>query len=390
MVLTMLIYDEGVISALKRVYGDFYRDFLEAITKPGSRLYLRVNTLKTSVGEIIDRLRGRGIDVYVDEELGEAIYIPIQGPYKVELHDKKVVVDKYAAESVYLGSHLYVPGVVKCSSDIEKGDEVSIVSENGVVVGEGIAMLSCSEMLERKKGLAVKTIRSVYRAPPIRELPEYREGLIYPQSLPAMYVSRVVDPKPGEIIVDMCAAPGGKTGHMVELSRGKAYIFAFDHSRKRIEEMKNTLDRLGYRQLVEIWRADSRYLHIDFPWIKADKILIDPPCSALGVRPKIYDRKSYSDIVSASRYQIQFLKSASIIVKIGGIIVYSTCTVTVEENEDVIERFINENRCFDVIDTNISRGSRGVFGDNRELYTRFHPHIHDTTGYFIAKIKRKC
>jgi len=390
MVLTMLIYDEGVISALKRVYGDFYRDFLEAITKPGSRLYLRVNTLKTSVGEIIDRLRGRGIDVYADEELSEAIYIPIQGPYKVELHDKKVIVDKYATESVYLGSHLYVPGVVKCSSSIEKGDEVSIVSENGVVVGEGIAMLSCSEMLKRKKGIAVKTIRSVYRAPPIRELPEYRDGLVYPQSLPAMYVSRVVDPKPGEIIVDMCAAPGGKTSHMVELSRGKAYIFAFDHSRKRIDEMKNTLDRLGYRQLVEIWRADSRYLHIDFPWIKADKILIDPPCSALGVRPKIYDRKSYSDIISASRYQIQFLTSASRIVKIGGIIVYSTCTVTVEENEDVIERFINENRCFDVIDTNISRGSRGVFGDNRELYTRFHPHIHDTTGYFIAKIKRKC
>ncbi len=390
MALNMFVYDEGVISALKRVYGDFYRDFLEAIAKPSSRFYLRVNTLKTSVGEVVDRLRSRGIDVHVDEEISEAIYIPIQGPYKVVLHDKKVIVDKYAAESVYLGSHLYVPGVIRCSNNIEKGDEVSIVSENGVVVGEGIAMLSCSEMLKRKKGIAITIVRSVYRAPSVRELPEYRDGLIYPQSLPAMYVSRVVDPKPGEIIIDMCAAPGGKTSHMVELSRGKAYIFAFDHSRKRINEMKNTLDRLGYRQLVEIWRADSRYLHIDFPWIKADKILIDPPCSALGVRPKIYDRKSYSDIVSASRYQIQFLVAASKIVKIGGVIVYSTCTVTVEENEDVIERFINENRCFEVIDTGISRGSRGVFGNNKELYTRFHPQMHDTTGYFIAKIKRRC
>ncbi len=390
MALNMFLYDEGVISALKRVYGDSYANFLEAISRPSSRLYLRVNTLRTTTENVVDRLRERGISVYIDEELSEAIYIPIQGPYKVGLHDKNVVVDKYAAESVYLGSHLYIPGVLRCSSDIGKGSEVSIVSENGVVVGEGIALVSCDEMLRRRNGVAVIIVKSVYRAPPIRELPEYRDGLIYPQSLPAMYVSRTVDPRPGEVVVDMCAAPGGKTSHMVELSRGRAYIFAFDHSRKRIDELKNVLNRLGYIQLVEIWRTDSRYLHIDFPWIRADKILIDPPCSALGVRPKIYDRKSYSDIISTSRYQIQFLKSASKIVKVGGVIVYSTCTVTVEENEDIIERFVMENRCFEAVDTGILRGSRGVSGINRELYTRFHPHIHDTTGYFIAKIVRKC
>ncbi|HDI02364.1 MAG TPA: 16S rRNA methyltransferase, partial [Ignisphaera sp.] len=111
---------------------------------------------------------------------------------------------------------------------------------------------------------------------------------------------------------------------------------------------------------------------------------------ALGVRPKLYDKKSYRDIVIASRYQEQFLRTALTIVRPMGIVVYSTCTVTIEENEELIERLADSNPCIEIVDTGIKRGSRGVYGKYRDLHTRFHPHIHDTTGYFIAKLRRKC
>lgn len=387
-----LDYDIGVLEAIKRVYGDLYRAFLDAIIKPSRRMYARVNRLKADTGKVIDSIRSRGVQVFHDEELEEAIYFPIEGPYSIELNDygSVIVADKYAAEAVYFGSNLYIPGVIRCPSTVRSGDEVTIITPHGLPIARGIAVVSCSEVKRLKRGIAVEVVRSVYRAPKVVELPEYRAGLIYPQSLAAMYVVRALEPRPGDLIVDSCAAPGGKTGHVIEYSMGKAFVIAFDRSKRRLEEMRREFERLGHTPFVEMWRADSRYLHIDFSWIRADKIVVDPPCTSLGVRPKLYDFKRYSDIISASRYQVQFLKSASKILKVGGVIIYSTCTITVEENEEVIENIISGDKCLKVVDTGISRGSRGVSTQHSHNYTRFHPHIHDTTGYFIAKLIKVC
>jgi 16S rRNA (cytosine967-C5)-methyltransferase len=388
----LLYYDDALLDALRRVYGDGLKLFLDAIQRPGSRLYARVNTLKVSAGEIIDRLRMRGVEVYRDEELEEAIYFPVKGPYRIEVLDKRIVVDKRAAESIYMGANVYAPGVIDCIG-VRKGDEVTVVADDGTPVANAIAVADCENIVSAgaRRGLVAETIRSVYTAPKIRELPEYIEGLIYPQSLPAMYVTHVLDPRPGELIVDACAAPGGKTTHIVEYSMGKAHVLAFDHSRKRLRELVDSLKRLGEDGLVDVWRADSRYLHVDFPWIRADKAVVDPPCTDLGVRPKVFDRKSYADVLNASRYQIQFLRSVLQVVKPGGVIVYSTCTVTVEENEEVIERFVEESGCVEAVDIDIRRGSRGVPGyKHSNSFLRFHPHIHDVTGYFIAKLVKKC
>lgn len=389
--INQLSYDEPLKRTLARVYGKDLDKILEVLTKPSNRYYIRVNMLRTSPATVIESLRSRGIEVYRDEELPEAIYMPVKGPYNVELKDKVVVVNKYAAESVYMGSHLYVPGIVKCPSNVRQGDDVTIVAENGVIVGEGRILIDCRDVIKMRYGLAVEVTRSVYKIPPIKDLPEYKEGWIYPQSLPAMYATRVLDPKPYELIVDVCAAPGGKTGHAVELSKGGAHVIAFDHSRKRLRDMIIELDRLGHTQFVEIWRADSRYLHIDFSWVKADKVIIDPPCSALGVRPKIFDVKTYKEILNVVKYQIQFLRSATKILKKGGILIYSTCTMTLEENEELIEAFLEEERCLEPQPVEVSRGSRGFRGSRYgDMYLRFHPHIHDTSGYFIAKLAKKC
>ncbi len=387
-----LDYDTRLLDALRRVYGQSLGLFIESVGSPGRRLYVRVNTLRVEPGVLLDRLAERGVEAHRDEVLPEAVYFRVEGPFRVDRGDKVVVASKEAAESVALGANLYAPGVVKCPGDVRRGDEVTVVTRSGLPVGEGVAARDCREVIGSRRGLVVEVFRSLYRTVRVRELPEFAEGLVYPQSLPAMYVARQLEPAPGELVVDLCAAPGGKTGHVVELSGGGARVIAFDRSRGKVERMREELSRLGHLPSVEAWVADSRYADEDFPWLRPDKVIVDPPCSALGVRPKLEDRKSYGDVLALMNYQLQFLRAASRMVKPGGTVVYSTCTVTVEENEEVIERMLEEDRCLEVGEVRADRASRGVHGQYRELFARFHPHEHDTPGYFIAKLvkKRSC
>lgn len=384
--MSRLNYDLQLIDALRRVYGDSTQYFLDSLDKPPSRYYVRVNTLRTSAEYIISKLRGRGIEVYRDEFLKEAIYFPVKGPYEIPPTGRFVVADKKAAESVMLGSDLYVPGVM--GGDFRKGDEVNVVTPFKEVVAYGIAEINSSDIGRVGRGIAVKVLKSMYEVVKIRELPEFMEGLIYPQSLPSMIVGNLVSPKGGEVVVDMCAAPGGKTGHLVELSLGKASIYAFDHSKKKVDQMVEELSRLGHAGSVRVFKADSRYLHLDFSWLRADKVVVDPPCSALGVVPKLYDSKHYSDIKVLSNYQFQFLKTAAKIVRNGGLITYSTCTVTIEECEEVVERAVKELG-LKVVEPEFRLGSIGITSAPWGAYLmRFHPHIHRTPGYFIALLKR--
>ncbi len=387
-----LDYDAPLLEALRRVYGQRLGLFIESIGTPGERLYARVNTLRVEPGVLLDRLAERGVEALRDEELPEAIYFRVRGPFRVELKDRVVVASKEAAESVALGANLYAPGVVKCPGDVRRGDEVTVVTRSGLPVGEGVAARDCREVPGSRRGLVVEVYRSLYETVRVRELPEFAEGLIYPQSLPAMYVARQLKLEPGELVVDLCAAPGGKTGHAIELSGGRVRVIAFDRSRGKVERMREELSRLGHLPFVEAWVADSRYAHEDFSWLKPDEVVVDPPCSALGVRPKLEDRKTYGSVLALVNYQLQFLRAASRMVKPGGVVIYSTCTVTVEENEEVIERILEEVECLEVDEVRVGRASRGVYGRYRELFARFHPHEHGTPGYFIAKLvkRRSC
>lgn len=387
MVATVFIdYDEELISTLSKVYGDDLYKFLDSLKRPPSRYYVRVNTLRTPTDELIRRLRVRGIEVYKDEYLDEAIYFPVRHNPNIPSVSNYVIADKKASESVILGSDLYIPGVL--GGKFRKGSEVNILTPYGDVIAYGIAIVDSEDIKKGSKGVAVKTIKSLYEVIKVRELPEYSEGLIYPQSLPSILVSRLLNPQANEVIVDMCAAPGGKTGHLVELSKGKAVVYAFDHSVRKVEDMIKELSRLGHLSSVKVFKADSRYLHTDFPWLLADKVLIDPPCSTLGVIPKVFDVKRYKDIITLSKYQFQFISEAVRIVRKGGLITYSTCTVTLEENEENIRRAIKELG-LEVVEPYIKVGTRGLVDELwGEYLLRFHPHIHGTPGYFIALLKK--
>jgi len=381
-------YDTELLKSLKKVYGCELENFFTALRRPGKRLYVRVNTILTNAHSIIDSLQRKGIHVFKDELLDEAIYFSIEGPFDVPFEKTLVIVDKRTAESVLLGANVYAPGVLGFIGEPEVGDYVTVVSPIMEPVGWGVLKANIDSIREVRKGLAVEVLISKYRTVKIRELEEYEKGLLYEQSLPAMITTTILDPKPQEVIVDMCAAPGGKTTHIYQLTKGKAKIYAFDHSRSKIKKMRRELKRLKMHG-ISVEKADSRYLHIDYPGLKnkVDRIVLDPPCSAIGVRPKLYDEKKYSDIVNLAQYQIQFFKPAYELLKKGGILVYSTCTVTLEENELLLEKVLEKYR-FEIEKIDLKIGCSGVEVEFKNHVLRFHPHINDTPGYFIAKLRK--
>jgi len=378
-------YPKDLVEVLVSRYG-VERTFslLQSLKTPGSHYAIRVNTLKVSREELVKRLKNRGIEVKEHPHIDEALLIPVRGPYEVPKTDKVVVAEKYAAESVMVGSHLYSPGVLY-AGNVRRGDEVCVSDIHGQVVGYGVARLDSSEMGRGKKGLAVEISISRFKMPSLRNLPEYEDGFLYDQSIPAMLASIVLEPKPGDVIVDMCAAPGGKATHIAQLIENKGKVYAFDSSKTRLNKLIENVKRLAAK-CVEPILADSRYVSMDYPSLKADKVLVDPPCSALGVRPKLYENNDLKSILNSSNYQKQFLKEAAKIVKSGGIIVYSTCTFMREENEDIASYAESELK-LRLEEQNLVLGDKGEFSssDKAKLVQRFYPDKHDTPGYFIAK-----
>jgi 16S rRNA (cytosine967-C5)-methyltransferase len=356
--------------------------YFENVRKPPRRYYIRVNTLKISTDELVKRFRDKGLVTYRDEVLEEALWFPTEGPSKVESSAKYIVADKYAAESVYLGSNLYGPGVLYMPSNINAGDEVNVISPNGEVVALGIAKVDSSTFRRGFRGIVVEVIKSVYRLPKLRDLDEWRFGLFYEQSLPAQWVGRLIDPRPGEFIVDMCSAPGGKATHVAQLSVNRATVLAVDRSWAKVRQVEYNAARLGAR--LQTYIEDSRFLPNNHPELtgNVDKVLIDPPCSDAGVRPKLYYRLTMRDVVNYMNYQRQFIKAAHALLKLGGVLVYSTCTLPPMENEENVKWAVELG--FNVEYVNIPAGQRAFDGLSR----RFHPHIQDTPGFFMAKLTK--
>lgn len=379
---------EAATRSLFRVYGSCLEVLLKRLQAPPRRLYARVNTLKIAREEVIELLRSEGFEAYPDEEIPDAIYFIVEGPFRVECEsEKKIVVDLKTANSLLLGSNLYKPGILKMPR-FEKGEYVLAVTPKGTPVSCLKTVMSSVQVRAVSKGLVAVNVSSPYRAPRLGESKTLERGLIYPQSAPSIITSHLLQPEQEALVVDLNAAPGGKTSHVVQLTRGRARIVAFDRSEMKVSMLKNTLSRLGLDINVVSIPADSRYAWIDFKLEgKADRVLIDPPCSNLGVRPVIDYERTLKDIQDLSNYQKQFLKAAFHVLRRGGLLVYSTCTLTLEENEENILYAIEElglTPCEppDPVPHAEKVKYRGVVG------FRFSPLKDDMPGYFIAVLTK--
>ncbi|MEM2942558.1 MAG: RsmB/NOP family class I SAM-dependent RNA methyltransferase [Candidatus Bathyarchaeia archaeon] len=320
-------------------------------------------------------------------QIREAVFTHVEGPLTVPAVQKRIVVDKFTAESVLQGAHVYAPGVLRCSR-LKHGDYVAVTDVHGQVVAAGVMRMGETEILTLRRGLAVEVTSPMYRAFSLRETEEYSQGLFYPQSLPAMVTSRILDPSPGETVVDMNCSPGGKLSHICQLMQNTGRVVGVDRNKKKVEIAGRNLQRLGCTNVTLI-SHDARYLDVDYPSLRADKCLVDPPCSALGLAPKLYVDLSEKSIRNLADYQRQFLNAASRITKSGGRIVYSVCTITEQECEEVA-RFGVENLGLELAEQKLYLGVAGLksFGSEASLLQRFDPRKHGI-GYFIAHFRKR-
>ncbi len=380
-------FPSDVVTLLSESFGfERCENILASLKKPPPFYYLRVNMLATDRDKVIEALGELGVEAFPHPQIEEAVGIPVKGPFEVEACEKTVVADKLACESVMVGADLYAPGVITAKG-VKRGDKVSVMDKYGHLVAIGTALMDAWEMHTLKSGLAVKITHSIYKIPSIRGTNIYEDGWVYEQSLPAIITSRILDPKPGSIVVDMCAAPGGKATHIAQLMKGEGLVLAFDRSKSRIKKLEEHMKRMKLKNIV-VLSGDSRFIHLEYPKLRADAVLVDPPCSDLGLRPKLYEEKKASMIKATAEYQRQFLRAAVRILKPGGILVYSTCTITLEENEKNVEFCVKELG-LEVEEQPLYLGDRGI-GTFREanLTQRFFPDIHETPGFFIAKLRK--
>ncbi len=379
-------FSEDTLRELQRVYCSELEAVIHALKSAGQRYFVRVNTLKTTPEEVAKKLGQRGFEVTQHEMIPEALSVPIQGPFEVTPCSKKVMVEKFTAESVLKGANVYAPGIVRCSK-LRLSDTVSIIDDEGEVLASGIARMNENQILTFRKGLAIEVTDARYRVPSFRETREFRDALIYPQSLPAILTSRILDPKPNETVLDMTCSPGGKLSHIAQLMNNQGRILGVDRNRQKINAAMETCARMGCSN-VTLFIHDSRYLHSDFPLLGPDKILVDPPCSALGIMPKVYEHTTLDEIEALALYQRQFLSEASKIVKPDGRVVYSVCTLSLQECEQNIA--YAETRCNMTIQEQtpiIGKSGVSLKDSPTHRCQRFHPHK-DDAGYFIASLQR--
>ena len=375
-----------VIRIVDEVFDGAGEAVLESLVNPARTYYVRCNTLRIKPVELKNRLEGQGFSIEQNPMIPEALGIQVEGPFVVPLAKQKIVVNKRTAESALQGANVYAPGIVNCGS-MRIGDEVTIISDLGEVIATGRAMMSANDVLTFRKGLAIRVDHSRFIGPHVRELSEFSQGLLYPQSLAAMATAHVLDPKPDEMIVDVNCAPGGKLSHISQLMNNSGKVFGFDRNSQKIDQARQNVTILGCRNVV-LGIHDSRYLHKDFSGLKADRVLIDPPCSALGLRPKVHDFTTLDRVNHLADYQKQFIKAASEIVRPGGVIVYSVCTFTPQECEQAV-KFAEQECDLQILEQRPFLGSEGLstYGNAALSCQRFHPHTHEI-GYFIAKFLR--
>lgn len=220
----------------------------------------------------------------------------------------------------------------------------------------------------------------------------YKDGLISIQDESSMLVAHAVAPNGEEMVLDSCAAPGGKTTHMGEKMDNKGKIIALDlhaHKTKLIDEQAM---RLGLSN-IETRQMDARKIGEFFEPQTFDKILVDAPCSGLGVlkrKPDAKYTKTEADLHSLSAIQLTILRKVSGLVKAGGTITYSTCTVGREENEAIIDAFLEENKEFERDLTLASRLPEAVKPYVNENTVQILPQYFGSDGFFIASIRRKA
>lgn len=236
-------------------------------------------------------------------------------------------------------------------------------------------------------------------AVPLGATPEYLAGHYILQAASSFLPVMALAPQENERVLDMASAPGGKTTHIAALMKNTGCIFANDSNKSRAKGLIGNIHRLGAKNVI-VCNYDAR----EFPKVIGgfDRVLLDAPCSGTGVIAKdasVKTNKTERDFLMLPHLQKQLLLSAIDSVdhasKTGGYIVYSTCSVTVEENEQVVQYVLNKRPNVKLVETGLAFGKEGFtsymgksFDKNMKMTRRYYPHAYNVDGFFVSKFKK--
>ncbi|XP_058914323.1 tRNA (cytosine(72)-C(5))-methyltransferase NSUN6 isoform X1 [Kogia breviceps] len=362
--------NEEVVSALgKEAAERRFETLLHKLSCPPSFTTVRVNTHLASVqhvksllfGELQKQFNGLSFPILQHPDLRDVLLIPVIGPRNhIKQQPCEVIVGAQCGNAVLRGAHVYVPGIVSASKFMKGGDVVSVYSDikgkckkgakefdgTKIFLGNGISELSRKEIfssLPELKGIGVRMTDPVYLSPSFDSvLPSY----LFLQNLPSAVVSHVLDPQPGEKILDLCAAPGGKTTHIAALMHDQGEVIALDKISNKVEKIKQNALLLGLNSIRAFCFDGTKALKLDMvedtdgepPFLPEsfDRILLDAPCSGMGQRPNMACTWTLKEVTSYQPLQRKLFTVAAELLKPGGVLVYSTCTVTLAENEELV------------------------------------------------------
>ena len=231
------------------------------------------------------------------------------------------------------------------------------------------------------------TYKLIETKKPLTRTRSFSQGLFYIQDKASCLAAEIADPKPGNTVLDVCAAPGSKTTYLAQLMENKGKIVSVDYSRRRIQVWKRETELMGVNIAQPIVADARKTLPLT---LSADLVVLDPPCTSTGTFGKTPDAKwrlTKRSILGMAKIQSEMIEQCAEYVKDGGFMVYSTCSITLEENEMVIENFLKLHPDFKPVDTKPRIGLPGLRGLTK--CQRLYPHINECNGFFVAKLMKE-
>ncbi|WP_408954398.1 16S rRNA (cytosine(967)-C(5))-methyltransferase RsmB [Natroniella sp. ANB-PHB2] len=219
----------------------------------------------------------------------------------------------------------------------------------------------------------------------VERLITFQEGKFQVQGFSSMLVGHVLAPTEDSLVVDLCGAPGGKATHLAQLMNNQGKVYAVDIHDHKLDLIKENCERLGINN-IETIREDGREVSFEE---EVDQVLIDAPCSGLGIiakKPEIRWQKKPQDLKELQQLQLELLANAAEFLKSGGELVYSTCTFTKQENQEVITKFLEEFTSFSIVDLTEQMVELGLEGYLSDGCLQLLPDQKLLEGFFIAKL----
>uniref|UniRef100_A0A8D2D5E7 NOP2/Sun RNA methyltransferase 6 n=1 Tax=Sciurus vulgaris TaxID=55149 RepID=A0A8D2D5E7_SCIVU len=438
------------VSSKQDAHGKF-EALLNHLSHPPSFTTVRVNTHLASVQHVknllVDELKkqfnGLIVPVLQHPDLQDVLLIPVIGPRKnIKRQQYEAIVGAQCGNAVLRGAHVYVPGILSASKFMKAGDVISVYSDikgkckkgakefdgTKVFLGNGISELSRKEIfsgLPEMKGIGIRMTEPIYLSPSFDNV---LSSYLFLQNLPSAVVTHVLNPQPGEKILDLCAAPGGKTTHIAALMHDQGEVIALDKIPNKIEKIKQNALLFGLNSIKAYCFDGTKALKFDMikdtegapPFLPEsfDRILLDAPCSGMGQRPNMACTWTLKEVTSYQPLQRKLFSVAVQLLKPGGVLVYSTCTITLAENEEQVAWALTTYPCLQLQSQKPQIGGEGMVGaglsfEQLKQLQRFDPSVvplqdtdidslrdariedmiwlanKDCIGFFIAKFQ-KC